>query len=217
MFRVCGFYLWKKQEERAAASASAKPCAPDSPKPCAPFAVASAKPCAPSASAAAGKIPAAAQNREEKPMKIAIANDHAATALKNHIKAYLEEKGYEIVNFGTDTEESVDYPIYAHKVCRAIQEKRADKGILICGTGLGMSMAANKEKGIRAALCSEPFSAKFARQHNDANVLCMGARVIGTGIAREICDIFLTEEFAGGHHSPRLQMIQEIEDGTFGD
>lgn len=150
-------------------------------------------------------------------MKIAIANDHAATALKNHIKNYLEEKGYEIVNFGTDTEESVDYPIYAHKVCRAIQEKTVDKGILICGTGLGMSMAANKEKGIRAALCAEPFSAKFARQHNDANVLCMGARVIGTGMAREICDVFLTEEFAGGHHSPRLQMIREIEDGVFGD
>lgn len=148
-------------------------------------------------------------------MIIAMGNDHAATGLKKHLQKYLEEEGYEILNLGTDSEERVDYPIYAHKVCKAVKEGKADLGILICGTGLGMSMAANKEKGIRAALCSEPFSARFARQHNDANVLCMGARAIGTGMAREIADVFLTEKFIGGHHIPRLEMIKEIEEGTF--
>ena len=123
-------------------------------------------------------------------MKIAIGNDHTSVAMKKHIVDYLTAKGYELVNFGTDSEERVDYPIYGKKVADAVASGECELGILICGTGIGMSMAANKCQGIRAACCQDTFSAKFTRLHNDANVLCMGERVIGAGLALDIADIF---------------------------
>ena len=116
-------------------------------------------------------------------MKIAVGSDHGGIHLKNHIKSYLENKGIEVTDCGTYTEESCDYPEYAAKVCKLVNDKTVDRGILICGTGLGISMSANKIKGIRAALCSDEFSALMSREHNDANVLCMGERTTGVGLA----------------------------------
>lgn len=145
-------------------------------------------------------------------MKIAIGNDHAAVELKNNIKAYIEEKyGYEVINFGTDTSESVDYPIYGEKVARAVANKEADLGIVICGTGLGISLAANKVKGIRCCTCSEPYTAKMSRAHNNCNMLAFGARVVGLDLAKMIVDSFLTSEFEGGRHQRRVDLITEIE------
>ena len=143
---------------------------------------------------------------------IAIGSDHGGYLLKEELKKHLEEKGIEFKDFGTDSTASCDYPIYAEKVCRAIQSGECDKGILICGTGIGMSMCANKCKGIRAAHCSDHFSAEFTRKHNDANVLCMGARTIGPGVALQLADIFLTTEFEGGRHERRVAMMLELED-----
>ena len=143
---------------------------------------------------------------------IAIGSDHGGYLLKEELKRHLEEKGIEFKDFGTDSTASCDYPIYAEKVCRAIQSGECDKGILICGTGIGMSMCANKCKGIRAAHCSDHFSAEFTRKHNDANVLCMGARTIGPGVALQLADIFLTTEFEGGRHERRVAMMMELED-----
>ena len=143
---------------------------------------------------------------------IAIGSDHGGYLLKVELKKHLEEKGIEFKDFGTDSTASCDYPIYAEKVCRAIQSGECDKGILICGTGIGMSMCANKCKGIRAAHCSDHFSAEFTRKHNDANVLCMGARTIGPGVALQLADIFLTTEFEGGRHERRVAMMMELED-----
>lgn len=143
---------------------------------------------------------------------IAIGSDHGGYLLKEELKKHLEEKGIEFKDFGTDSTASCDYPIYAEKVCRAIQSGECDKGILICGTGIGMSMCANKCKGIRAAHCSDHFSAEFTRKHNDANVLCMGARTIGPGVALQLADIFLTTEFEGGRHERRVAMMMELED-----
>ena len=122
---------------------------------------------------------------------IGIGNDHAAVDLKNEIKAYLEEKGYEVVNYGTDSSESCDYPVYGAKVGNAVASGEVDAGVLICGTGIGISITANKIKGIRAALCSDTFSAHATREHNDANILAMGARVVGEGLALDIVDTFL--------------------------
>ena len=146
-------------------------------------------------------------------MKIGIGNDHAAVEMKNDVVAYLEEKGYEVVNYGTDTHESCNYPEYGEKVGKAVASKEVDLGILICGTGVGISMAANKVKGIRAACCSDYFSAKYTRAHNDANCLCMGARVIGAGLACELVDVFLNTEFEGGRHQTRIDQIADIENG----
>ncbi|MGN0629047.1 MAG: ribose 5-phosphate isomerase B [Oscillospiraceae bacterium] len=143
---------------------------------------------------------------------IAIGSDHGGYLLKEELKKHLEEKGIEFKDFGTDSTASCDYPVYAEKVCRAIQSGECDKGILICGTGIGMSMCANKCKGIRAAHCSDHFSAEFTRKHNDANVLCMGARTIGPGVALQLADIFLTTEFEGGRHERRVAMMMELED-----
>ena len=123
---------------------------------------------------------------------IAIGSDHGGYLLKEEIKKHLKEKGYEFKDFGTDSTASCDYPVYAEKVCRAVQSGECEKGILICGTGIGMSMCANKCKGIRAAVCGDHFSAEFTRKHNNANVLCLGARVIGAGVAMQLVDIFLT-------------------------
>lgn len=142
---------------------------------------------------------------------IAIGSDHGGYLLKEELKKHLEEKGIEFKDFGTDSAASCDYPVYAEKVCRAIQSGECEKGILICGTGIGMSVCANKCKGIRAALCGDHFSAEFTRKHNDANVLCMGARTIGPGVALQLADIFLTTEFEGGRHEKRVSMMMELE------
>ena len=140
---------------------------------------------------------------------IAIGCDHAGVELKKAVIEALSEKGFELMDMGTDGE-PCDYPDMAEKVCREITEGRCEKGILICGTGIGMSMAANKIKGIRAALCSDSFSTKFTRLHNDANVMCMGARTLGPGLACELAEIFLTTGFEGGRHQRRVDMLNEM-------
>ena len=144
-------------------------------------------------------------------MKIAMGNDHAAVEMKQEIMAYLREKGYEVLNLGTDSSESCDYPLYGEKVGQAVANGEADLGIAICGTGIGISLAANKVPGIRAAVCSEPYSAKLSRMHNDTNVLCFGARVVGTELAKMIVDEWLSAEFLGGRHQRRVDMIMAIE------
>ncbi len=146
-------------------------------------------------------------------MKIAIGNDHVAVELKNHIKNYLEEKGYEVINLGTDSSERTDYPIYGKKVADAVAIGKCDFGVLICGTGVGISIAANKVKGIRAVVCSEPYSAKLSRQHNNANIVAFGARVVGSATAEMIVDEFLTAEYENGRHQRRIDMISAIESG----
>jgi len=145
-------------------------------------------------------------------MKIAIGSDHAGYQLKEEIKSLLEEKGLFYQDMGTDSEESVDYPDFAHKVSKGVAENNFDKGILICGTGIGMSIAANKVNGVRAALCHNVFSAKATRNHNDSNVLTMGSRVVGKGLAREIVKVWLGEEFDGGRHKRRVEKINDIEE-----
>jgi ribose 5-phosphate isomerase B len=148
-------------------------------------------------------------------MKIAIGNDHTAVAMKNHIVNYLENKGYELVNFGTDTEDRVDYPVYGKKVADAVASGEYALGILICGTGIGISLAANKVKGIRAAVCSEAYSAELTRRHNNSNIIAFGARVVGTATAETIVDAFLNAEFEGDRHAARVDMISAIEEGRF--
>lgn len=146
-------------------------------------------------------------------MKIAIGNDHVAVDMKNHITAYLEAKGYELINYGTDSSERADYPIYGKRVADAVASGECDLGILICGTGIGISLAANKVKGIRAAVCSEPYSAALTRRHNNANIIAFGARVVGTAMAETIVDAFLNAEFEGERHARRVDMITSIENG----
>lgn len=141
---------------------------------------------------------------------IAIGCDHAAYDMKLSIIEMLKEKGYEVADMGCNGE-SCDYPDIAEAVGKEITEGRCEKGILICGTGVGMSIAANKIKGIRAALCSEHFSVKYTRLHNDSNVLCMGARTIGSGLASELVELFLKTEFEGGRHQRRVDKINAIE------
>ena len=146
-------------------------------------------------------------------MKIGISNDHAAVELKNDIVEHLKEKGYEIVNYGTDTHESYDYPAAAITLCKAIQNKEVDLGIAICGTGVGISISCNKHKGIRACCCSEASSARLSREHNNANVLCFGARIISNELAYDIVDTFLTTQFSNGErHLKRVDMIRQIEE-----
>ena len=144
-------------------------------------------------------------------MKIAIGNDHVGVALKQHIVEYLTKQGHELVNFGTDDTASTHYPIYAARVAKAVTSGACDRGILICGTGLGISIAANKVHGVRCAVCSEPVSAGLARQHNDANIVAMGARMIGPVMAESIVDTFLTTEFLGGRHKDRVDMMTRLE------
>ena len=149
-------------------------------------------------------------------MKIAIGCDHAGFAIKNVIIEHITKKGYEVVDVGTDSADSCHYPIYAHALCEKIQSGECELGILICGTGIGMSMAANKHKGIRAACCSDTFSARLTREHNDANVLCFGERVVGAGLAADLVDAFLGAEYInGGNHVTRVKMIEDIENGSF--
>ncbi len=145
-------------------------------------------------------------------MKLAIGNDHAAVELKNEITEYLVEKGIEVINFGTDSYESCNYAEYGEKVAKCVATGEADGGILICGTGIGISMAANKVKGIRAAVCSEPTSARLTKQHNNANIIAFGARIVGGEVAKEIVDAWLNTEFEGGRHQKRIDMIAEIEE-----
>ena len=145
-------------------------------------------------------------------MKIGIGNDHTALAYKNEIKKYIEDKyQYEVVNYGTDTPDSCDYPIYGEKVANAVASGEVDKGICICGTGVGISLAANKVNGIRAVVCSEPYSARLSRMHNDSNILCFGARVIGIETAKDIVDAWINTEFEGGRHQRRVDQIADIE------
>ena len=136
-------------------------------------------------------------------MKIGIGNDHAAVDMKFEIVKYLEESGYEVVNFGTDTNDSCDYPVYGEKVARAVANGEVDRGILICGTGVGISLAANKVKGIRAAVCSESVTARFSRLHNDANILAFGARIVGVETAKDMVNVWLNTEFEGGPASEK--------------
>ncbi len=144
-------------------------------------------------------------------MKIAIGNDHTAIEMKMAVKAHLEERGIQVIDLGTNETGSCDYPVYGEKVARAVADRQADLGIAICGTGLGISLAANKVKGIRACVCSEPYTAKMSRLHNNCNVLCFGARVIGVEMAKMIVDIWLDTEFEGGRHQRRVDMIMDIE------
>ena len=144
--------------------------------------------------------------------KIFIGADSAGFNLKEEIKRYLIDKGYEGVDKGTDSDASCHYPIFANAVCEEVKKAPDDVfGILICGTGIGMSMCANKHNGIRAALCGDTFSARMTRLHNNANVLCMGARVIGSCLATDILDAFLDNPFEGGRHALRVDMMTEIE------
>ena len=144
-------------------------------------------------------------------MKIAVGCDHGGLEHKNAIVEHLKEQGFETVDFGIYTPESVDYPEIALKVANSISNSECDLGILVCGTGIGMSLAANKLKGIRAAACSEHFSAKYTRLHNNSNILCLGGRVIGVGTALELADIFVNTPFEGGRHQRRVDMISAIE------
>ena len=144
-------------------------------------------------------------------MKIGIGNDHAAVDMKFEVADYLKSLGYEVVNYGTDKKESCNYPEYGEAVARAVVSKEVDLGILICGTGVGISLAANKVKGIRAAVCSEPATARLSRQHNTTNILAFGARIVGMELAKDIVKAWLDAEFEGGRHQTRVDMIMEIE------
>ena len=145
-------------------------------------------------------------------MKIAVGCDHGGFELKNEIIKYLESEKYEIEDFGTYSTDSCDYPDIAQPVAEAVAAKEFDFGILICGTGIGIGIAANKVPGIRAALCSDTFSAHATRQHNNANILTMGQRVVGTGLALDIVKTFLSSEFEGDRHSKRINKITAIEE-----
>ena len=142
---------------------------------------------------------------------ISIACDHGAIALKNHLKAYLEGKGYEVKDFGTHTTDSCDYPDFAAPAAQAVANGECEKGIVLCTTGIGVSMVANKVKGIRCALCHETHSAEMTRRHNDANVLAIGAGVTGVNLAERIVDVFLTTEFEGGRHQRRVDKVMALE------
>ena len=145
--------------------------------------------------------------------KLALGADHAGYEYKDKLIAYLSENGYECVDCGTNGPESVDYPIHASKVCELVRGGECAFGILVCGTGIGMSIAANKHRGIRAACCSDTFSARLTRLHNNANVLCLGARVLGAGLALDLVNEFVDAEFEGDRHVKRLSLIEDIENG----
>ena len=147
--------------------------------------------------------------------KITVGCDHAGFGLKKIVITHLEDRGFEVLDVGTHTTDSCDYPQIAHELCKNIQDGKTELGILICGTGVGMSIVANKHDGIRAACCSDYFSAKFTRLHNDANALCLGGRVVGAGLALEMVDVFLETEFEGGRHQRRVDQIMAIQNGTF--
>jgi len=143
---------------------------------------------------------------------VAVGADHAGFLLKEDLKAYLKEQGYEVLDLGTGSLESVDYPDFAGRVAGAVASGEVPWGLLVCGTGIGMAIAANKVPGVRAACCADPFSARMARAHNDANVLAMGGRVVGPGLAREILKAWLESRFEGGHHARRTAKIRALEE-----
>ena len=146
-------------------------------------------------------------------MKIGISNDHSAVEYKNVVMNHLKEKGFEVVNYGTDSSDAFDYPLAAEALCNGILQGEVEYGIAICGTGVGISMACNKFKGIRACCCSESVSARLSREHNNANVVCFGARVIGLNTAIDIADTFVSTQFSNGErHIKRISLIKEIED-----
>ncbi len=146
-------------------------------------------------------------------MKIGIGNDHTSVEMRNEIKAFLEEMGHEVVVYGYDPEKdpSNDYPIFGERVGRAVANGEVDGGVLICGTGIGISLAANKVKGVRAAVCSEAYSAKMTKLHNNANIIAFGARVVGIEVAKEIVSAWINTEFEGGRHERRVNLIMDIE------
>ena len=145
-------------------------------------------------------------------MKLAIGNDHVAVEMKKEIKEYLEGKGYEVINVGTDSAERFNYPVSGYKVARMVADGEADGGILICGTGVGISLSANKVHGIRACVCSDPYTAKLSKQHNNTNIIAFGARVIGFETAKMIVDEWLNARYEGGRHQVRIDQIREIEE-----
>ena len=144
-------------------------------------------------------------------MKIAMGADHGGFSLKEIIKKHLVEAGHEVLDLGTHDTESCNYPVYAEKVAYAVADKDADLGVLICGTGIGMSIAANKVKGIRAAAVSDCFTAQATREHNDSNIICLGERIVGPGLAMRIVDTWLNASFQGGRHQTRVDMICDLE------
>lgn len=144
-------------------------------------------------------------------MKIAMGNDHTALEMKAEIKAYVETKGHEVIDFGVNSTESCDYPEYGEKVARAVVAGEADYGIAICGTGIGIGIAASKVPGTRVCTCSEPYSARLSRMHNNTNVLTFGARVIGAEMAKMIVDEWLDNEYEGGRHQRRVDLVMAIE------
>ncbi len=146
-------------------------------------------------------------------MKIAIGSDHAAYHLRKTIIQHLESKGQQVNDFGTHSTESTHYPVYAQMVARAVVSKEAEFGILICGTGVGIGISANKVPGVRCAIVSDTYSSRMARAHNNANILAFGARVVGPGLACDIVDTWLAEEFQGGRHQTRVDLITQIESG----
>ena len=146
-------------------------------------------------------------------MKIAMGSDHGGFDLKEQIKAWLQENGHEVVDFGCHSKESCDYPDFGAAAARAVASGQCERGIVICTTGIGISITANKVKGIRCALCSEPWSAEMTRRHNNANMLAMGAGAVGPLLARRIVETFLTTEFEGGRHQRRVDKITAVENG----
>jgi len=148
-------------------------------------------------------------------VKIAIGCDHAGYQYKEIVKKHLEEKGFQVIDKGAYSDERVDYPVYGEAVGNAVASGEADKGIVICGTGIGISIAANKVKGVRAALCTNEYMARMARKHNDANILAFGARVLGIDVVLGIVDEFFSTDFEGGRHEKRVNLIKEIEDKNF--
>lgn len=144
-------------------------------------------------------------------MKIGIGNDHVAVEYKSIVRGYLEPKGHEVVNFGTDSLERANYPEYGEAVANAVVSGEVDRGIVICGTGVGIGIAANKVNGIRCCTCSEPYSALLSRQHNNSNMLSFGARVVGIELAKMIVDVWLDGEYEDGRHQVRIDMLRDIE------
>ncbi len=143
-------------------------------------------------------------------MNYFIATDHAAYPIKEEVIAILQKLGHSVTDLGTDSPKRVDYPDFAHKLCREVLAHPGSFGVLICGTGIGMSLAANKHPGIRAALCHDAYTAQMARAHNDANVLCFGARVVGLGVIESICEAWSATEFEGGRHAQRVAKLEQL-------
>ena len=144
-------------------------------------------------------------------MKLAIGNDHAAVELKREILAHLQSRGIEVVNVGVDTPDSCHYPVMGYKVAKLVASGEVDGGVLICGTGVGISLAANKVKGIRACVCSDPYTARMSKEHNNTNIIAFGARVVGVDLAKTIVDAWLDAEFQGGRHQLRVDLLDELD------